>query len=153
VIAAPRAVTILMAEDDPDDRLLAAEAARECRVTDDLRFVEDGEQLLDYLRRRGRWADPALSPRPGLVLLDLNMPRMDGREALAAIKSDPELRRIPVVVLTTSRAESDVARAYDLGANSFITKPASFGGLVDAMRVLGRYWMDIVQLPSAETRE
>jgi CheY-like chemotaxis protein len=142
-----RSITILMADDDPDDRLLAAEALRESRVFNDLRFVEDGEQLMDYLRRRGRWADPADSPRPGLVLLDLNMPRMDGREALAEIKADPALRRIPVVVLTTSRAEADVLRSYDLGANSFITKPVTFGGLVDAMRVLGRYWIEIVELP------
>jgi CheY-like chemotaxis protein len=146
-MAAPRPATILMAEDDPDDRLLAAEAMRESRAGDELRFVEDGEQLLDYLRRRGRWADPALSPRPSVVLLDLNMPRMDGREALAAIKSDPALRRIPVVVLTTSRAPDDVLRSYDLGANSFISKPVTFSGLVDAMRVLGRYWIDIVELP------
>jgi two-component system response regulator len=136
-----------MAEDDPDDRLLAAEALREGRGGGELRFVEDGEQLLDYLRRRGRWADPAQSPRPALVLLDLNMPRMDGREALAALKADPELRRIPVVVLTTSRARDDVAVSYDLGASSFITKPSTFGGLVKAMRALGDYWMDIVQLP------
>lgn len=146
---AARSITILMADDDPDDRLLAAEAMRESRVANDLRFVEDGEQLLDYLRRRGPWADPASSPRPGVVLLDLNMPRMDGREALAAIKADPDLRRIPVVVLTTSRAEADVLRSYDLGANSFITKPVTFGGLVDAMRVLGRYWIEIVELPPA----
>ncbi|HST61925.1 MAG TPA: response regulator [Longimicrobium sp.] len=142
-----RPITILMADDDPDDRLLAAEAMRESRVANDLRFVEDGEQLLDYLRRRGRWTDPAQSPRPGVVLLDLNMPRMDGREALAEIKADPELRRIPIVVLTTSRAEVDVLRSYDLGANSFITKPVTFGGLVEAMRVLGRYWIEIVELP------
>lgn len=147
--AAPRIVTILMAEDDPDDRLLAAEALRESGVAGDLRFVEDGEQLLDYLRRRGPWADPARSPWPGVVLLDLNMPRMDGREALAALKADPVLRRIPVVVLTTSRAEADVLRCYDLGASSCITKPATYGGMVDAMRTLGRYWTEIVQLPPA----
>jgi CheY-like chemotaxis protein len=142
-----RSITILMADDDPDDRLLAAEALREGRVPNDLRFVENGEELLDYLRRRGRWANPSDSPRPGLVLLDLNMPRMDGREALAEIKADPQLRRIPVVVLTTSRAEADVTRSYDLGANSFIAKPVTFGGLVDAMRTLGRYWMETVELP------
>jgi CheY-like chemotaxis protein len=145
--AGAQPITILMADDDPDDRLLAAEALRASRVANDLRFVEDGEQLLDYLHRRGRWADPAESPRPGVVLLDLNMPRMDGREALAAIKGDAALRRIPVVVLTTSRAEEDVLRSYDLGANSFITKPVTFAGLVDAMRVLGRYWIEIVELP------
>lgn len=142
-----RSITLLMADDDPDDRLLAAEALRESGLANDLRFVEDGEQLLDYLHRRGPWADPAASPRPGLVLLDLNMPRMDGREALARMKADPALRRIPVVVLTTSRAEADVLRSYDLGANSFITKPVTFTGLVEAMRVLGRYWIEIVELP------
>jgi CheY-like chemotaxis protein len=147
--ADPRRITILMADDDPDDRLLAADALRESRVPGDLRFVDDGEQLLDYLRRRGRWADPAQSPRPGLVLLDLNMPRMDGREALAEIKGDPALRRIPVVILTTSQSESDVLRSYDLGANSFITKPATFSGLVEAMRALGRYWTETVELPPA----
>jgi len=147
MMQAARAITILMAEDDPDDRLLAAEALRESRVANDLRFVEDGEQLLDYLRRRGRWAHPAEAPRPGLVLLDLNMPRMDGREALAQIKADPGLRRIPVVVLTTSRAEADVARSYDLGANSFITKPVTFAGLVEVMHTFSRYWFEIVDLP------
>lgn len=149
VTDAPRPFVILMADDDPDDRLLAAEALRESRLANELRFVEDGEQLLDYLHRRGPWADPAASPRPGVILLDLNMPRMDGREALAEIKAHPELRRIPVVVLTTSRAEADVLRSYDLGANSFITKPVTFAGLVDAMRVLGRYWIEIVELPPA----
>ncbi len=142
-----RRITILMADDDPDDRLLTADALRESRLPGDLRFVENGEELLDYLRRRGRWANPSDSPRPGLVLLDLNMPRMDGREALARIKADPALRRIPVVVLTTSRAEADVMHSYDLGANSFIAKPVTFGGLVDAMRALGRYWMETVELP------
>lgn len=142
-----RAITILMADDDPDDRLLTREAMDESHLANDLRFVEDGVELMDYLRRRGRYADPASSPRPGVILLDLNMPRMDGREALREIKSDPALRRIPVVVLTTSREEADVLRSYDLGANSFIAKPVTFEGLVSVVRTLGRYWVEIVELP------
>lgn len=140
-------ITILIAEDDEDDRLLAEEALLESHVANDVRFVEDGEQLMDYLRARGEYAAPGVAPRPGLILLDLNMPRKDGREALEEIKSDPELRRIPVVVLTTSKADEDVLRTYDLGVNSFITKPVSFDGLVDVMRLLGRYWFEIVELP------
>lgn len=143
----PRNIVILMADDDPDDRLLAAEAFEEARLRNDLRFVEDGEELLEYLRREGEYRDPATSPRPGLILLDLNMPRKDGREALEEIKSDPALRRIPVVVLTTSRSEADLLRSYDLGANSYITKPVTFARLVDIVRDLGRYWIEIVELP------
>ena len=140
-------ITILMADDDAEDRMLAREALEESRLANDFRYVENGEELLDYLRRRGKYADPALSPRPGLILLDLNMPRKDGFEALAEIKEDPNLRQIPVVILTTSRAEEDVYRGYDLGVNSFITKPVSFEGLVEAMKTLGRYWFEIVELP------
>ncbi len=140
-------ITILMADDDADDRLMTKEALEDARLANELYFVEDGEELLDYLHRRGRFADPALSPRPGLILLDLNMPRKDGREALREIKADPELRRIPVVVLTTSKAEEDILRTYDLGVNSFITKPVSFEALVEVMRALARYWFEIVALP------
>ncbi len=139
--------TILMADDDEDDRLMARDALHEGRLPNELRFVNDGEELLQYLRREGRYADPADSPRPGLVLLDLNMPKVDGREALAAIKSDPGLRSIPVVVLTTSKAEEDVLQTYDLGVNSFITKPVMFESLVNVMRTLGKYWFEIVELP------
>ena len=142
-----RPVMILMADDDADDRLMAKEALTEAHLTNELRFVEDGEQLVDYLKRRGKFSSPSDSPRPGLILLDLNMPRKDGREALKEIKEDPELRRIPVVVLTTSKAEEDVYRSYDLGVNSFIIKPVTFGGLVEVMRGLGRYWFNIVALP------
>src|SRR5579871_2850455 len=142
-----KSITILMADDDADDRLMAKEAFEESRVANDLRFVEDGEQLLDYLKRRGKYSDPSVSPRPGLILLDLNMPRKDGREALREIKSDASLRPIPVVVLTTSKAEEDIYRTYDLGVNSFITKPVTFDGLVAVMRTLGRYWLEIVELP------
>jgi CheY-like chemotaxis protein len=140
-------ITILMAEDDADDRAMAQEALEESRLRNDLRFVEDGEELLDYLLRRGRYGSPADAPRPGLILLDLNMPRMDGREALRAIKLDPTLRQIPVVVLTTSKAEEDIFRSYDLGASSFITKPVTFEALVDTIKTLGRYWLEIVDLP------
>jgi len=143
-----KGITILLAEDDADDRLLVKEALAEGRVLNDLRSVEDGEELLDYLRRRGRYADPETSPRPGLVLLDLNMPRKDGREALREIKGDPDLKRIPIVVMTTSKAEEDIVRSYDLGANSYITKPVTFERLVELMKVLGRYWIEFVELPS-----
>lgn len=145
-----RPFVILMADDDPDDRMLAREAFAESRLANELHTVDDGEALLDYLHRRGRYAPPASAPRPGLILLDLNMPRKDGREALQEIKADPELRRIPVVVLTTSKAEEDICRTYDIGANSFVTKPVTFEGLVDVVRTLGRYWVEIVALPAAE---
>jgi len=141
-------ITILIADDDPEDRMLAAEALEESRLVNDVHFVEDGEELLDYLHQRGKFSDPHVAPRPGLILLDLNMPRMDGREALAAIKKDPDLKRIPIVVLTTSKAETDIYRSYDLGVNSFIVKPVSFDSLVDVMQVIGRYWFEIVELAS-----
>jgi CheY-like chemotaxis protein len=143
-----RPITILMADDDADDRLLTRDALTESRVINDLHFVEDGEQLMDYLRRRGQFADPALSPRPGFILLDLNMPRKDGRSALEEIKNDPDLRRIPVIIMTTSQAEEDIYRSYDLGANSFITKPVTFERLVELMRVIGQYWIEFVELPT-----
>lgn len=140
-------VTILMADDDPDDRAMTKEAFDEAKLANDLRFVEDGQELIDYLHRRGKYADPANSPMPGLILLDLNMPRKDGREALQEIKADPRLRAIPTVVLTTSKAEEDIFRAYDLGVNSFIVKPVSFKSLVDVTLAFGRYWFEIVELP------
>ena len=140
-------ITLLLADDDPDDRLLARQALEKSRLANDLRCVEDGEELLDYLYRRGRFADPKQSPRPGLILLDLNMPRKDGREALREIKNDPRLRDIPIVVLTTSKAEEDVARTYNLGVNSYITKPVRFAALVEIMKALGKYWFEIVELP------
>ncbi len=140
-------ITILLADDDEEDRMLTAGALEESRVVNDLRFVEDGDELLDYLYHRGKYSDPHSSPLPGLILLDLNMPRKDGREALREIKADPDLRRIPIVVLTTSKAEEDIYRTYDLGANSFVTKPVSFEGLVNVMRDIGRYWIEIVELP------
>jgi CheY-like chemotaxis protein len=140
-------LTILMADDDPDDRLLARRALEKHGLAEALRTVADGEELMEYLHRRGPYADPALSPRPSLVLLDLNMPRKDGREALAEMKGDPALRQIPVVVLTTSRSEEEIFRSYDLGANSFVSKPVTFDGLVEVMRTLGIYWLRTVSLP------
>jgi CheY-like chemotaxis protein len=136
---------ILMAEDDADDRLLARDALTECGLGEDLRFVENGEQLLDYLLQRGKYAQ---MPRPGLILLDLNMPVKDGREVLEEIKTNASLRRIPVVVLTTSRADTDIDRIYNLGANSFITKPVRYESLVEVMRAIGQYWLKIVELPA-----
>jgi len=140
-------ITILLADDDEEDQMLVKEALTESRLANELRFVGDGEELLDYLRRRGKYRTPALSPRPGLVLLDLNMPKKDGREALHEIKSDPELRRTPVVILTTSKAEEDVYRSYELGVNSYISKPVTFEGLVAIVKTLGAYWFEIVELP------
>ena len=140
-------IVILMADDDADDRILTKDALDESRVLNDLRFVEDGEELMDYLNRRGKYADGNEAPRPGLILLDLNMPKKDGREALKEIKADSELRRIPVVVMTTSQAEEDIFRSYDLGASSFITKPVKFDRLVELMRTMGQYWVEFVELP------
>lgn len=145
----PPLITILMAEDDADDRLMTREAFQECRLGNPLQFVVDGEELMDYLKRRGQFADAARYPMPGLILLDLNMPRKDGREALREIKADPALRDIPVVVLTTSKAEEDVANSYSDGANSFITKPVSFAALIEVVQTLGKYWLQIVDLPPA----
>lgn len=140
-------ITILMADDDADDRTLTKDALEEGRLMNEIRFVENGEELLDYLRKQGRYAPPAEAPRPGLILLDLNMPRKDGRAVLKDIKSDPELRTIPVVVLTTSKADEDVYRSYDLGVNSYIVKPVTFEALVDILQTLEKYWFEIVELP------
>ena len=140
-------IIIVMADDDPDDTQIAREALASARLANELHVVGDGEELLDYLNRSGDYRDPASSPRPGLILLDLNMPKKDGREALEEIKATEHLRRIPVVVLTTSSAEEDIYRSYDLGVSGYITKPVTFSGLVDAMREIGRYWFQLVQLP------
>jgi CheY-like chemotaxis protein len=148
--ARPKPITILMADDDADDRLMVKEALDECRLANDVRFVFDGVELLSYLRRQGRYADTATSPRPGLILLDLNMPKMDGREALKVIKADASLRQIPIVVMTTSRAEEDIYRTYDLGVSSYVAKPMTFESLVNVMKTLGTYWFEIVALPVAD---
>jgi CheY-like chemotaxis protein len=142
------AITILICDDDEDDRILTEQALVDAHISNRIRCVEDGEQLLDYLYQRGAFdGELGKAPRPGLILLDLNMPKMDGRDALKVIKSDATLRDIPIVILSTSRLDQDIARSYDLGVNSFITKPVTFSGLVDAMNVLGRYWLEIVELP------
>ena len=126
---------------------MAVEALEESKLANNLYCVEDGEELLDYLYHRGKYEERKSSPRPGIILLDLNMPRKDGREALKEIKNDPSLRQIPVIVLTTSQAEEDIYRTYDLGVNSFITKPVTFQGLVSVMRAMEKYWFEIVELP------
>jgi CheY-like chemotaxis protein len=140
-------IPILIADDDEEDCLLLNEAFTENRIANTLHFVHDGEELMNYLNRLGRYADPNHSPRPGLILLDLNMPKKDGREALRDIKNDPALRQIPVVVLTTSQADEDIYHSYDLGANSFISKPVTFNALVALLKNLGKYWFEIVELP------
>jgi len=143
-------ITILICDDDEDDRGLTKQALEDAHISNALCFVEDGDELLDYLYQRGAYAgENGLAPRPGLILLDLNMPKLDGREALHIIKSDTALRDIPIVVLSTSSSDEDIVRSYQLGVNSFITKPVTFSGLVEAMNVLGRYWLEIVELPPA----
>ena len=143
-----KAITILIADDDADDRMLIEEAFEENRLSNQIDFAEDGEQVLEYLRREGKYEHLKGQPYPGLILLDLNMPKMDGRTALAKIKEDPKLCRIPVVVLTTSKAEEDILRTYGLGVASFITKPVTFERLVEVVRAIGAYWIEIVALPS-----
>ena len=148
-----RSTTILMADDDPDDRLMTQEAFAESKIANDLRMVEDGEELMDYLHRRGQYSDPASSPRPSILLLDLNMPRKDGREVLDEIQRTPELRSIRIIVMTTSKAEEDIVRSYDLHAASYITKPVTFEGLLNVVRSLGQYWLEIVELPGHGSHE
>ena len=139
-------VTLLMADDDPDDRLLMKQALAENGLPNLIEFVEDGVDLMDYLHQRGKYTH-GKTTKPGLILLDLNMPKMDGREALRLIKANPEFRRIPVVILTTSQAEEDIFQTYDLGVNSFICKPVSFKDLVEVTREIGNYWLSTVALP------
>jgi CheY-like chemotaxis protein len=142
------AIVILLADDDEEDLMLTAEALRLSKVVNELKTVSDGEDLMDYLYHRGKHAPPVSSPRPGLVLLDLNMPKKDGKEALRAMKADPALRSIPVVILTTSQSAEDVERTLSLGASSFIVKPVTFDRLARAVRVATEYWFEIVQLPT-----
>ena len=141
-------IRILVADDDADDRMLIEEALEESRLVNPVDFVEDGIDLLEYLRREGKWSAMTGKPLPGLILLDLNMPRMDGRTALSHIKADEKLKRIPVVILTTSKSEEDIIRTYGLGVNSFITKPVTFDNLVQTVQVLAQYWFEIVALPA-----
>lgn len=143
-----KSIRIVVADDDPDDRMFMREALEEIRLANDLQFVVDGEELMNLLQGHGAYSDRPPSALPGLILLDLNMPRKDGREALKEIKADPLLRHIPVVVLTTSKAEEDIFRTYDLGVSSFITKPVNFDGLVEVLTAIGKYWFEIVELPT-----
>ncbi len=146
-----KAITILYADDDAEDQLLVEEALEESHLANRLHFVNDGEDLMEYLHRVGKYEHLKGQPQPGLILLDLNMPRKDGREALKEIKADPLLRRIPVVVLTTSKAEEDIYRSYDLGVSGFIVKPVTFESLIDIIQTLGKYWFQIVELPDWDT--
>ncbi|RHX79711.1 response regulator [Leptospira yasudae] len=140
-------IHILVAEDDPDDRLLMRDGFRENNLINPLHFVKDGEELFEFLQNKGEYSDILKYPRPGIILLDLNMPKMDGREVLKTIKIIPEFKKIPVIVLTTSREEEDMLQTYDLGANSFIRKPVEFGAFMETIRTLGQYWLEIVELP------
>jgi CheY-like chemotaxis protein len=143
----PNTIHILIAEDDEEDRMITKDAMIESRLVNRIDFVEDGEDLMDYLNNRGKYADVKEYPLPGIILLDLNMPRKDGREALKEIKSSEVLKKIPVIILTTSKAEEDILRSYNLGVNSFITKPLTFNGMVNIMQAIGKYWLEIVELP------
>jgi CheY-like chemotaxis protein len=142
-----RIPTILVADDDPDDRQWIKEALTETRVSGNISFVENGEELLDFLHHRGKYMATHSLEYPGMILLDLNMPKMDGREALKAIKSDPRLRHIPTVILTTSKSEQDIFNVYNLGANSAILKPVTYSSLVQIMGNLVKFWFDTAELP------
>ena len=142
---------ILIADDDEDDRQMTKEAFEESRIANELHFVEDGVYLMDYLYKRGRYAHLPATHRPGLILLDLNMPRIDGREALNIIKSDENLRSIPVTIFTTSKAEEDILKSYNLGVNCFITKPVTFSGLVEVVSKIGSFWLELVERPNQKT--
>lgn len=145
-----KSIVILIAEDDPEDRMLTTEALEESKLVNTVHFVENGEDLIMYLENQGKFEDKIKYPKPGIILLDLNMPKMDGREALQIIKSKEMLRMIPIVILTTSKAEEDILRSYDLGVSSFISKPVTFNALVEIMKTLGKYWLEIVELPIRE---
>jgi CheY-like chemotaxis protein len=146
-----RFITILFAEDNSDDCILVQKAFQEIDSIFDLFFVQDGIELMEFLRKQGRFTHPAIAPRPDLILLDLNMPRMDGRQALAEIKSDPNLRSIPVVVLTNSHTQEDIRRTYDLGGAGFIIKPQTFDGIVEVVKVVNQYWFEVVELANGES--
>jgi CheY-like chemotaxis protein len=149
---AGKPITILYAEDDPDDCMLLRDALEESHLTSDLRFVPDGKELMDYLRRSGKYASEVGSPRPDLILLDLNMPKKDGHEAAEEIKLDPKLRQIPIVVLSTSRRQGHVFRSYDAGVNSYVVKPGAFKDLVRVVKDLHRHWSETVELPDESAK-
>lgn len=139
--------SILIADDDADDREMLKTAFEESDVKQSLCFVGNGEELMDYLRRNGKYADEQKYPFPRIILLDLNMPKKDGREALKEIKTDNHLRLIPVIVLTTSTEEKDILTSYELGVNSYVIKPVTYKGLLELTRTFQRYWLDISELP------
>lgn len=143
-------VIILLAEDDPGDQELTRRALNEGKIANDLHIVNDGEQALDYLYRRGKYEDPSSSPRPSLILLDLNMPIIDGRQVLSEIKSDPKLSVIPVIALTTSKQETDILKSYQHGVNSYITKPVNIDEFISVIMSLEDYWFRIVRIPKEE---
>jgi CheY-like chemotaxis protein len=145
-----RATTILVVDDDPADQFLVQEAMRTANLNYDLRIVSDGDEAIEYLYHRGRYAESHRAPRPDLILLDLNMPRYSGRQVARAVKSDPNLRAIPIVVLTTSRLEQDVEDLYDVGVNSYIQKPANFDEFTEALRDLSSYWLSRASLPASQ---
>jgi len=145
-----REIEILIADDDAEDTMLIKDALKESRLKNGVQSVENGEELMLYLRNEGKYSDKNKYPTPGIVLLDLNMPKKDGREALKEIKADKNLRTIPIVVLTTSKAEEDILKTYNLGVSSFITKPVKFSTMVDVMRTLNKYWFEIVELPTRD---
>ncbi len=140
-------IEILIADDDEEDRMLIKDALVESKLKNKVREVEDGEMLMDYLKNKGKFADTKKYPTPGIILLDLNMPKKDGREALKEIKADKKLKHITIIILTTSKAEEDIIKTYDLGVSSYITKPVSFTAMVDVMKTLNKYWLEIVLLP------
>lgn len=146
-LAKRRTAVILLVEDDPGDQELTRRALKEGILITDLHVVSDGQEALDYLQRRAEYANPSASPRPDLILLDLNMPRMDGREVLRHVRKDPDIAHIPIVVLTTSEQEQDILQSYKIGCNSFITKPVYFDNFIRAVQQLDRYWLELVTLP------
>jgi CheY-like chemotaxis protein len=147
-----KSIEILVADDDEEDRMLIIDALKESRLKNKIQTVEDGEELMMYLQHKGKYSDEKEFPLPGIILLDLNMPKKDGREALKEIRDDKNLRTIPVIVLTTSKAEEDIIKTYDLGVNSFITKPVSFSSLVEVMKTLNKYWFEVVELPPSNEK-
>ena len=144
---AARSIEILIADDDAEDRMLILDALKESRLKNNVQCVENGEELMQYLQNKGKFSDKKKYPMPGIILLDLNMPKKDGREALKEIKAEKKFKNIPIIILTTSKAEEDVLKTYNLGANSFITKPVTFTAMVDVMNTLKKYWFEIVELP------
>ena len=140
-------IEILLADDDAEDRMLIVDALHESRLKNNIECVENGEELMDYLHMRGKYSGRKNQAPPGIILLDLNMPKKDGREALKEIKSDAKLRSIPIIILTTSKAEEDILKTYNLGVNSYITKPVTFAAMVEVMKTLNKYWFEIVELP------